>query len=433
MARKKKPSLSTAFAFMSDEAQSQLEAEQTDRTTTLPLAVILPDPDQPRRLLPGDLAEAVAAGALAPNQAVQQWVARAERDPAEASVKRNVYELKRLATSIEQHGLINPISVRPPGPDESLPPGITHLIVTGERRFWAFVYLLSQGRLIQEGDTLTDPSEIKVTLAPPGVTVRAHQVIENLMREDINAIERARGMWALRYELSGVNRGSPPAEVNQEPDSEEDMIEGVNQVNHGSPPGVEAKLVPWTRVEEVLGISKRYRIFSISVLKLCPEAQELVETHSFAERTIRPIAQKLKDKPELQVKALRQLVAWQDRDKDEAEGAANSMTGAVAELVDRLLAEAAQPAPGDSPRVSRAVSSAPVIRFRNKVRQTLDFLNRLKREDRTSLSETLKRQEFADVMLDLRNLRQQIDILLAQTEQRPAEATGDAAETEADR
>ena len=128
-------------------------------------------------------------------------------------------KLKRLADSIEQHGLISPISVRPPRPDEITPPGITYFIVTGERRYWAHVYLLSQDKLIHAGQTTTSPQEIKITLAPSGITVRAHQLIENLLREDLNAVERARGMWALRYELSGVNYSSPlPGQAEAEAD-----------------------------------------------------------------------------------------------------------------------------------------------------------------------------------------------------------------------
>ena len=63
-------------------------------------------------------------------------------------------------------------------------------------------------------------------------------------------------------------------------------------------------------------------------------------------------------------------------------------------------------------RITRSVSSAPVIRFHSKVRQTLDFLGRLKPNDREGLNEALGRDEFAEVMIDLRHLRAQIDSIL---------------------
>jgi hypothetical protein len=378
------------MAFMSDDAQARLEA-QGQTAATLPLDAILPDPNQPRRLLPVDLVEAVTAKGLTPVAALKEWMRRAEVETTAPSLQRNVHELKRLADSIEQHGLISPISVRQPGLAESLPAGIEYLIITGERRYWAHVYLLSQGKRIHEGETTTDPSQIKATIASAGITIRAHQLIENLLREDINAIERARGMWVLRYELSGVNYSSPSTAE-------------FNGVNYSSP-----HLVPWSQVEHALGISKRYRIFVTSVLNLCSEAQNIVESHSLAEMTIRPIVQKLKDKPELQVQALNQLIAWQA--ENEAEGGPNrAIVASVKELVDRLLAgEAGKTA---EPRITRSVSSAPVVRFHSKVRQTLDFLGRLKPTDRGGLTEALGRDEFAEVMIDLRILRQQIDTIL---------------------
>lgn len=402
---KRKPTLSTVVAFMSDETQAKLEHEPK-LADKLPLASIRPDPGQPRRLLPAELAEAVNQGDLAPLEAIQQWVSRAEAEEADEALRHNVRELKRLADSIRQHGLISPISVRQLRPNETAPAGVEYLIVTGERRYWAQLYLAGLGEQIQEGDDLTEPNQIKATIAPPGVTVRAHQLIENLLREDINAVEKARGMWALRYELSGlaevepgVNHGSPETDDTAE-------------VNHGSPiPGGEQGLVPWTQVEATLGISKRYRIFATSVLNLSPEALALVAQHNLAERTIRPIVQKLKAKPELQLKALRQLVDWQAGDEEE-EGGSRSIVGAVAALVDQLLAEESR-SESRPLKGSRAVSSAPVIRFQAKIRQTLDFLNRLKPHDRADLTQALEQEDFADLMIDLRNLRQQIDTILA--------------------
>lgn len=404
---KKKSSLSTVVAFMSDQTQANLETESAG-ADRLPIASIRPDPGQPRRLLPADLVEAVNQGTLSPLEAVQQWVNRAEAKETDEALRHNIRELKRLADSIRQHGLISPISVRPVRPDEGAPAGVEYLIVTGERRYWAQLHLAGLSEQIHEGDSLTEPTQIKATIAPPGVTIRAHQLIENLLREDINAVEKARGMWALRYELSGVTQVEPGVNHGS-PESEES-----DEVNHGSPTaGGEQQLVPWTQVEATLGISKRYRIFTTSVLNLSPEALTLVAQHNLAERTIRPIVQKLKAKPELQVKALRQLVDWQAGDEEE-NGGSRSIVNAVAALVDQLLA--AESRSENRPfKGSRAVSSAPVIRFQAKIRQTLDFLNRLKPHDRTDLTQALEQQEFADLMIDLRNLRQQIDTILATT------------------
>jgi len=180
-------------------------------------------------------------------------------------------------------------------------------------------------------------------------------------------------------------------------------------VNYSSP-----QLVPWARVETALGISKRYRIYVISVLNLSEAAQALVAAYNLAEMTIRPITQKLRDKPDLQLEALQQLIEWQAGEEDEELG--QSLVASVKELVDQLLIDelaqsTAQPETAP-PKRSRSVSSAPVIRFRDKVRQTLDFLSRLKKSDRAELTKALYYDDYADVMLDLRNLRQQLDAIL---------------------
>ena len=402
MARRKKPPLSTVVAFMSDDAQSQFEAE-AQSSVTISVAEILPDIGQPRRLLPDDIAQAVSTGAMTQLDALHEWMGRVEEEQAAVALRRSIRELKRLADSIARHGLISPISVREPHPNEIVPPDINYLIVTGERRFWAHVYLASQSWKINEGDTVADPAQIKVTIASPGVTIRAHQLIENLLREDINATERARGLWALRYELSGV--ADQPASDGELGADEE----AVTEVNHGSP---SSELVPWARVEEALGISKRYRIFMTSVLNLSPEALAIADRHNLAERTIRPIVQKLKGRPDLQVEVLQQLVTWQ-AETEEEEGSGRAIVASVKELVDHLLTEdrltTAPPSPG---RTTRSVSSAPVVRLQNQVRTTLDFLNRLKAKDQAGLTKALSQSEYAALMIDLRNLRQKIDQIL---------------------
>jgi hypothetical protein len=401
---KKKTVLSHMPSLTPNEAPPATEKNTIEAA---PLAAILPDPGQPRRLLPEDLAAAVASATLSPADALHLWLGRAESDAATTAVRRTVRELKRLAASIAQHGLISPITVRLPYPEEFIPPGITYFIVTGERRYWAHIYLLSQGQQIQAGDSVTSPAEIRISLAPAGITIRAYQLIENLLREDLNALERARGLWALRYELSGVNYSSPPTDQLPAAEDSPTPTEGA-EVNDSSP-----SLLPWTRVEEVLGISKRYRIYLTSVLQLSPVAQALVATHNLAEMTIRPITQKLKDKPELQLQALRQLIEWQNAEEDEGPG--QSLVTSIKEFVDQLLvSESDSITKGETtaPKRVRAVSSAPVLRFRDKVRQALDFLSRLKQTDRAELTQALQRGDYADVMLDLRLLREELDTFL---------------------
>ncbi len=70
----------------------------------------------------------------------------------------------------------------------------------------------------------------------------------------------------------------------------------------------------------------------MSALQLTEEAQRIVQEHDLSESLIRPLVQKLSKEPELQMKALEQLLAWQ-----QSEEAPRSLTRAVKQLVDELL------------------------------------------------------------------------------------------------
>jgi hypothetical protein len=327
-------------------------------------------------------------------QAMRRWV-EAEKEATSADLQA----LRRLADSIARHGLINPISVRPAAEEERVPPGVTHFIVTGERRYWAHVLLALEGRAVQVGETAREATEIRVGVTAPGITVRAHQLIENIMREDINAVEKARGLWALREELSKAGQRS---QVN-----DSSPVEGDAQVNDSSP------LVPWNRVSEELGISKRYRIYLTSVLELCEEAQDLVMEHGLAEITIRPIVQKLRDDPQLQVAALRQLIAWQQENEAE-DGPNRAITRSVKALVDEMLARKAAAERTDAREAARAVDHAAQTRqFRRRLRRVLRFLYDLPDEEHVLLARDLALDDtFTGTAEEIHDLRRALDDLL---------------------
>ncbi len=390
--------LSTVTDFLSPEAQAQLR-EKAGILSPLPLASIRPDPHQPRQLLPGDLAAQVHSGELAPAAAMTQWQQRARADAADAAPRRDLEELQRLADSIAQHGLINPISVRRVPGNTPVPAGVNYLIVTGERRYWAHVLLALAGRSIQEGLETRSPETIKATIAAEGVSIRAHQIVENVMREDIDAVEKAQGFLALRYELSGideggVNHGSPPAS--------EDQIEGGR--NHGSP------LVSWGQVEKALNISDRYRRYVTAVLNLDPRAQAIIRRHRLSERAIRPISQRLGKQPELQVAALNRIVAWQEENAGEEQGQA--VTKAVAALVESMLAqEERRAARATAVPISKAARQA--AELESKVAAALRFLDGLGEAGRTQLAQELRaKEDYAGTLAEMRQLRGALEEIL---------------------
>jgi len=370
---------------MSPEAQAQVR-EKLGILSPLPLASILPDPRQPRQLLPGDLAAQLQSGALTPAKVMAEWQARARANEADQALQRDLDELGRLANSIAQHGLINPISVRHVPGNTPVPEGVNYLIVTGERRYWAHVLLALAERKIQEGLETRSPDTIKATIAPEGVSIRAHQIVENVMREDIDAVEKAQGFLALRYELSGIEEAS----------------EGG--VNHGSP------LVAWKQVQDALNVSERYRQYVTAVLNLDPRAQEIIRRHRLPERTIRPISQRLGKQPELQIEALNRIVAWQAENAGEDQGQA--VTKAVAALVENMLArEERRAARGTTAPVSKEERQAALLQ--SKVEATLRFLDGLSEEELARLaSELVSNVRYKNHLDDIQRLEKIFATLL---------------------
>jgi ParB-like chromosome segregation protein Spo0J len=378
---------------------------------TVALPIIRPDPEQPRRLLPSDLAADVASGRLTPSQAMAQWLAQnhsvtdEDYDQAPAA-SRQWLELRRLAESIAQHGLINAITVRRVPASLAVAPGVEYLIVTGERRYWAHILLQIEGRTIQDGVQQRAPDQIKVAIAADDISVRAHQLIENLMRADINAMEKAQGLLALRYELSGVTYRLPDASTQNS-----DRLPGEN----------DDQLAPWTAVQASLGISKQHRIRLTNLLNLRPDVQALIAEHGLAEMTIRPVVQKLRDYPELQLAALEQLIAWQQQNDQGNDKEGNlPIVASVQSLVDQLLGEqAAAGEPAGKLFRQRRVASRPIQQFQRTVDTTLRFLDKFSGAKRAALITTLQGSpDQASAVQNLRHIRDELDaILLALEEQ----------------
>jgi ParB-like chromosome segregation protein Spo0J len=285
-----------------------------------------------------------------------------------------------LAAAIAQHGLINPITIRPAELGEN-----RYIIVTGERRYWAHVLLNLEKRQIQEGEEVQTPDHIKATLVPPGASIRAHQIVENLMREDINVLEKAHGLWALRRELTNdAYRRHSEADGDKKP-----------------------RLVAWKQVEDTLDMSRQYRARIVAVLDLNDEAQQLIDRFNLADATIRPIVEKLKAYPDLQMQALRQLVKWQEAEA-KGEGDGRRIVPSVQALVDKLLAAREAPTAGP-PRLPGLDWG----KFQQKVRGTLRYMQQLDDEAMTDFTRILDNEAGADIVDELQALRDQIDEMLA--------------------
>ncbi|MDJ0756598.1 MAG: ParB N-terminal domain-containing protein [Ardenticatenaceae bacterium] len=374
MAKKRKTTGLSDLLFDDINPYGPMVGEQLAQLAErFPLTAIRPDPEQPRRLLPHDLADAVHAGELEPAAAVREWLQRAADDD-NANLVGEVRELRRLASAIAQHGLINPITVRPSdlGDDR-------YIIVTGERRYWAHILLTLEKRQIHEGEAILPPDQIKAAVVPPGVSIRAHQIVENLMREDINVVEKAHGLWALRREMTGAVEGSK-----------------------------KPRLVPWKQVEEALDMSRQYRLRTVGVLDLSDQAQAVIDRHNLAEATIRPIIEKLKPYPDLQIQALHQLLAWQAAEA-RGLGAGRRIVPSVRAYVEKLLAARESP----TRTRGRAVRGLDFQQFQQKVRGTLRYLRKIDESGRTDFARIVENESGMEIVGELQALRDEIDGMLA--------------------
>lgn len=337
--------------------------------------MIMPDPDQPRRLLPTTLSQRLQMGEVSPSQAIQEWETLVQTNQASPAVSKAWHDITRLADSIAHQGLINPITIRLAPPEKSSM-GIKYLIITGERRWWAHVLLTAQDRPIREGHEEVAPDRIKASLAAEGTPVRAHQMIENLIREDIGVIEKANGIYALRGELEKL---------------------------------FPEKSVTWQDVETALGMSRMHRNRILKVLSLNDEAQNLVAQCNLTERAIRPIIERLATSPELQLIALHQLIAWQG-------GSDESMDGQISHHLEQYIDQILSQKRNSSTLLTGRIVPRPdrTQRLHQKVRQTLKIAGRFKGKEIADLAQVIQQDEqYADVVADLQTLRDFLNQLLS--------------------
>ena len=230
-----------------------------DALIHLPLERVRPDPAQPRRWLPLDLARAYATGTSAP-EILRALRARAARNKY---LRARLRDLDALANSIAQDGLLQPIRVWRDGA-EGAP---TYIIEAGERRFWAHVVLLHE-----RGDARFQHIGALVVDAPT-VALRA-RVAENFFRSDLTAIELARAFAGRVDELT--------------------RMKGI------------ARRVAEQIAGAEFGLSdRRVRQFT-ALLTLALETQELAQQAGLSENALRALIH-LKD-PQKQLAAVRALL-----------------------------------------------------------------------------------------------------------------------------
>lgn len=366
-----------SFNRIDPYGESNKTADADSSPTYFNIETIAPDPQQPRRLLPEALATQLQQGQLAPVQALRRWREMSEAPSASVAQRQAIARIKALAETIAQQGLINPITIRLAPAEEVVAP-VQYWIITGERRWWAHVWLTAEDRPILEGQTEAAPDRIKATVMADGTAIRAQQMIENVLREDISLLDKANGLTALRDELMTL---SPE------------------------------RTVTWQDVETLLGMSRAYRTRILKVLNLSPQAQVLIEENNLTERAIRPITERLATQPELQLEALHALIGWQQAN-DEREETSVALLPKLEHLVEQLLARQ---------KGEQKVATGPIVprpnqvqRLHQKIQQTLRYTNRLEAKEIQTLGRALRdKADYQPLAEDLRALRDFLNALLS--------------------
>ncbi len=244
---------------------------------------IMPDPTQPRHLLPYDLRTAIQNNTLTPAEAIKELVLRAEQNDTVALLvlggkeKGPVEEedaivedtgLFALARSIQEVGLRQPLNVyRIDNPNE--PGQISYRVGEGERRFWAHHLLVRQG--IEEFNNVRCIVE---TLPDDEETIHQRQEAENAARVDLPAIARARSMNRIKDRLNIELGTRVPGENTIKLPGQRDLQIAVGQ-----------------RVKSFTGraIGDRMVRNYLALLNLPPKAQDLAEAAQLTEKQLRPV------------------------------------------------------------------------------------------------------------------------------------------------
>lgn len=246
--------------------------------TRIPIEQICPDPDQPRKRLPKDLALTMRDGMDA-RTLLQELRNRAATQSGLATFLKG---LDDLATSIHQVGQLAPIRVYADGAKR-------YVIEMGERRWLAHLVLhFERGEsAFLNIDAIVAPKRSDAT---KGHQTLQRRMAENVHRAEFSPLEMARGLAERIVQV----------------------IEQNSELNR-------------SKAEEIVGqengiTARRVRQY-LSLLNLSDEAQRLAQENGLTERALRDVL-KIQD-ADVQVQAIRKLIAG-EREKSKTPQAINA-------------------------------------------------------------------------------------------------------------
>jgi hypothetical protein len=228
------------------------------RVVAVPISQVLPDRFQTRVILPPELKQAFFTGESDCFAIAHSLLVAADGDPA---LRQQVDELLLLGESILKDRQIEPAT----GSWIKTPLGSRFLLETGERRFWSLA-LQTVNMELQEEPRLKVTEEVEIN--------RYRQVAENLLREDISAVDLGKAIAALIL-----------LQLDQQPNPEMDELTYFRQA-------LKIKKLPagiWQGIIRVIGLSRPVLYRHLQLLKLDDELLYMASLYRLQEGRLRQI------------------------------------------------------------------------------------------------------------------------------------------------
>ena len=228
------------------------------RVVAVPISQVLPDRFQTRVILPPELKQAFFSGESDCFATAHSLLVAADGDPA---LRQQVDELLLLGESILKDRQIEPAT----GSWIKTHQGSRFLLETGERRFWSLA-LQTVNMGLQEEPRLKVTEEVEIN--------RYRQVAENLLREDISAVDLGKAIAALIL-----------LQLEQLPDPEMDELTYFRQA-------LNIKKLPngvWQGIIRVIGLSRPVLYRHLQLLKLDDDLLYMASLYRLEEGRLRQI------------------------------------------------------------------------------------------------------------------------------------------------
>ena len=242
------------------------------RIVSVPLGQILPDPFQPRPILPLFIKEPFFDGKISWREAAEQWIASSAEDRAASA---RIQTLMELGDTFDDHGQIKPVT----GGWENVEGQNIFRLETGERRFWAKA-------LSAVANNLEEKPHLECREIDGQTRSRERQVVENIHAESPTAVARAREIASLILSKLDLPAEKDPllgAEV-----GEHEYFQSVLELKEL----IGKKYMPegiWDEVEEVMGLSRPLMTRHLKILELSNQLQYKADLNRLSERVLREV------------------------------------------------------------------------------------------------------------------------------------------------